>query len=113
MPSKSYIKFQKNLQTVERLNETYEQMKKMRNSKGRGAFDHITRSSIVFLISAFEVYCEDIIREGVQKSITSAKDASNLPKDVKNTIDSFVKNEKMVYLPLSCAMKGGEVYIRT
>lgn len=106
MPSKAYIKFQNNLQTVQRLNETYEQMKKTRNSRGRGAFDHITRSSIVFLISAFEVYCEDIIREGVQKTIVSAKDASNLPKDVKNTIDNFVKNEKNGIPPIELCDEG-------
>ena len=61
MPSKAYGKFQKNLETVQRLNITYETMKENRHSKGRGAFDHITRSAIVFLVSAFEVYCEDVL----------------------------------------------------
>lgn len=93
MPSKAYGNFQKNLETVQRLNDTYEQMKKDRNSRGRGAFDHITRSAIVFLVSAFEVYCEDVLCEGVDWTIRSARDAIKLPNPVKNNINCFVKKE--------------------
>lgn len=112
MPSKAYIKFQNNLQTVQRLNETYEQMKKIRSSRGRGAFDHITRSSIVFLVSAFEVYCEDILCEAVQCSINAAKDAVKLPHSVKKNINTFVRNENNHVPPMNLCDEGWrQIYI--
>ncbi len=56
MPSKSYVHFLRNLDTVTRLQECYDIIRGNRNSKGRAAFDHITRSAVLFLVSAFEVY---------------------------------------------------------
>ena len=106
MPSKAYGKFQKNLETVQRLNETYEAMKKNRNSKGRGAFDHITRSAVVFLVSAFEVYCEDVLCESVEVSIASAKDACRLPHSVKKNISVYVRNENNHVPPMSLCDEG-------
>lgn len=106
MPSKAYGKFQKNLETVQRLIETYEIAKGSRNSKGKGAFDHITRSAIVFLISAFEVYCEDILCESVEVLIASAKDACNLPRAVKKHINAYVRNENNHVPPTSLCDEG-------
>lgn len=87
MPSKAYIHFQKNAETVERLCKTYYDIKQQQHCHGgRGAFDHLTRSAIVFLVSAFEVYCEDLLRETSEYLIKNAKDAINLPHDVRSTI---------------------------
>ena len=83
MPSKAYGKFQKNLETVQRLNESFDILRANRNSKGRGAFDHITRSAVVFLVSSFEVYCEDLLCETAELSIELADDAVKLPHSVK------------------------------
>ena len=96
MPSKAYGKFQKNLETVQRLNETYKTAKENRGSKGRGAFDHITRSAIVFLVSAFEVYCEDVLCESVEISIKHAKDACNLPHAVKKNINAVFITRRLL-----------------
>lgn len=92
MPSKAYIQFLRNIETVSRLQETYEDAKKTRNKKGRGAFDHITRSAILFLVSSFEVYCEDVIRACSELLIKNAKIADNLPNAVKNTINDYALN---------------------
>ena len=106
MPSKAYGKFQKNLETVQRLNETYKTAKENRGSKGRGAFDHITRSAIVFLVSAFEVYCEDILCEGVEVTISSAKDAVRLPHSVKKHINAYVRNKNNHVPPMNLCDEG-------
>lgn len=106
MPSKAYGKFQKNLETVQRLNETYKTAKENRGSKGRGAFDHITRSAIVFLVSAFEVYCEDVLCESVEISIKHAKDACNLPHAVKKNINAYVRNENNHVPPMDLCDEG-------
>lgn len=111
MPSKAYGKFQKNLETVQRLNESFDTMRAARNSKGKGAFDHITRSAVVFLVSAFEVYCEDILCEGVELSIKFAGDAVKLPHSVKKNISAYVRNENNHVPPMSLCDEGWrEVY---
>ena len=106
MPSKAYGKFQKNLETVQRLNESFDTLREARNSKGRGAFDHITRSAVVFLVSAFEVYCEDVLCEGVDLSIKFAGDAVNLPHSVKKNINAYVRNENNHVPPIGLCDEG-------
>ena len=107
MPSKSYTQFQKNLETVNRLEETYYEIKKQKHNKGgRGAFDHITRSAVIFLISAFEVYCESLICEVAGCLAKEAKDAKNLPHDVRATICDYTRNEKNGTSPLELCDEG-------
>lgn len=113
MPSKAYGKFQNNLTTVQRLIETYKVMKASRGKKGRGAFDHITRSAVVFLVSAFEVYCEDILCEGVTASIVSAGDAIRLPHAVKKNISAYIRNDNNHVPPMALCDEGWrDVYTR-
>ena len=113
MPSKAYGKFQKNLETVQRLNESFDTLREARNSRGRGAFDHITRSAMVFLVSAFEVYCEDVLCEGVELSIQFARDAVNLPHSVKKNINAYVRNENNHVPPMELCDEGWrQIYTR-
>ncbi len=92
MPSSSYSKFIKNMETVKRLENTYYESKKVNHNKGgRGAFDHLTRGAVVFLVSSFEVYCENILMESCEHLIKNAKDAKYLPHAVRSTISDFVK----------------------
>lgn len=94
MPSKAYSKFLDNVDSVTRLEKTYHTLRSNRNTKGRAAWDHITRSAIIFLSSSFEVYIEDIINETISKHIHHANDAKHLPNKVKDTINKYVKTEK-------------------
>lgn len=93
MPTKSYICFKNyNLDTVMKLRGTYDLIRKTRGTKGRAAFDHIMRSGIVFLASAFEVYIEDVVNECCNRHIKYSRDATKLPNKIKSTICSCVKN---------------------
>lgn len=81
------------METVSRLHETYDLIRTTRGTRGRAAFDHVTRSAIIFLAAAFEVYIEDVIIECCNQQISFAQDAVNLPHDVKKTINDYVKQE--------------------
>lgn len=91
MPTRSYRRFVKNIETVTRLKETYYETCSHRGTRGRAAYDHITRSAIIFLASAFEVYVEDVIKECCDQHIIFSQNAVNLPNTVKNTINEYVK----------------------
>jgi len=93
LPTKSYTRFINNMETVERLNQTYHQIRKARGGKGKGAFDHVTRSAIIFLASSFEVYIEDVIKECCNQHITFANNAANLPNNIKSTLNQYVKKD--------------------
>lgn len=106
MPTKSYTRFTKNLETVNRLEETYEEIRTGRNRRGKAAYDHITRSAIIFLASAFEVYIEDVVKECCNQHISFAGNANKLPNDVKDTINSFVKRDKNGEPPIMLCDEG-------
>ena len=106
MPTKSYGRFLNNLETVTRLENEYSCAKDRRHSKGKGAFDHITRSAVVFLVSSFEVYCEEVINECCNVMISYAKDAVNLPHLVKKTLSDHVRNEKNGVPPIDLCDEG-------
>ncbi|MBP5351773.1 MAG: hypothetical protein J6Y56_07415 [Fibrobacterales bacterium] len=101
MPSKAYMRLGKNLETVVRLQGTFYDAKKVRRMEGKGrgraAFDHITRSAIVFLVSSFEVYCEELLRECGAVQVKSVKKADELPSEVKETLEQYVleKNQPL------------------
>ncbi len=94
MPSKAYGKFLKNLDTVTRLEHTFEIVRTNRNTRGRAAWDHLTRSAIVFLVSSFEVYIEDVINETIAVHIRYSNNAQNLPGSIKDSLNKYVKNER-------------------
>ena len=113
MPSSSYAFFQKNIETVTRLQDTYSLEKKVRHNRGgRGAFDHISRSAVIFLISAFEVYCESILVEASDLLIKNSKDAKNLPHEVRSTICEYVKIEGNHTSPLALCDEGWRIVYR-
>lgn len=106
MPTKAYVQFLKNIDTVDRLCETYNLVKSQRATRGRAAFDHITRSAIIFLASAFEVYIEDSIKECCKHNISFAKDADKLPHDIKGSICEYVKKDGNKTSPIELCDEG-------
>lgn len=111
MPTKSYGKFLKNMETVTRLEETYDEIRCQRGRPGRAAYDHITRSAIIFLASAFEVYIEDVTKECCRQHISFAGEAKNLPHDVKDAINKYVKKDSNATPPIElCDIGWKDVY---
>ena len=89
MPSSAYRTFSENMGTVDRLLESYIELKELHNpehKRGRVALDHITRSATIFLVSTFEVYIEDILLETVNINIRYAHNFINLPVDIQNML---------------------------
>lgn len=111
MPTKSYMNFLKNMETVNRLKDTYDEIRTRRNHRGRAAYDHITRSAIIFLASAFEVYIEDVVKECCKQHIAFASDAKNLPNPVKGAINKYVRVDSNQTPPTDLCDEGWrEVY---
>lgn len=63
MPSKAYKTFQKNLNQVNKLIETYNHELERNSGRGKKSLDHLTRAGLIFLCSSFEVYVESVIYE--------------------------------------------------
>lgn len=106
MPTKSYARFLKNIETVDRLKGTYELIRTQRGGRGRAAFDHVTRSAIIFLASAFEVYVEDVLLECCNQHISFARDAKKLPHAIRSTISEYVKKESNGVSPTDLCDEG-------
>ena len=91
MPSVAYSKYRENITTVQRLLVAYDELKQVKNpknSRGKMALDHITRPAVVFLISAAEVYIEDLLIEAVNVHIEKARRFENLPVAIKDTLNA-------------------------
>jgi len=106
MPSCSYNRFLKNLETVTRLQESYDIIRRNRGSRGKGAFDHITRSAVLFLASAFEVYIEEITAESCEVNISKSRNAVNLPHDVRSSLNDYTRREKQPISPINLCDEG-------
>ena len=106
MPSQAYGRFLRNLETVTRLQDSYDIIRTHRGSRGKGAFDHITRSAVLFLVSAFEVYIEEVTCECCEVNITLARDAQRLPHGVRSTIDNAVAKKHHSFTPISLCDEG-------
>jgi hypothetical protein len=92
MPSDAFDKFNWNIQEVERLEEAYDALSP--NGQGRRALGHITKSALVMLCAAWELYCEDVILESIKFINSRLNDPALLPKDVKKKISSSISNDK-------------------
>lgn len=113
VPTKAYVHFLKNLDTVTRLRGSYDIVRTKRGSKGKGAFDHITRSAILFLASSFEVYIEDVTIECCEQHITRAHDAKKLPHDVISNLNEYTKRDKTPYSPIDLCDEGWRTVYKT
>ncbi len=112
MPSPAYNKFLKNLESVNRLQATYHDLRNNRSTRGRAAWDHITRSAFIFLASSFEVYIEDVLTESISKHIKYAGDAPKLPNDVKDTLNKYVRKDSNGVPPTDLCDEGWKTVYR-
>ena len=100
MPSKSYTTFQKNLNQVSRLIETYDHELERISKKGKKSLDHLTRAGLIFLCSSFEVYVESVTKETGKFITNKINQPKGLPMEVKKTISEAVKKEKNELSPI-------------
>lgn len=91
MPSQALRNFEWNLEDVERLEEAHEQINF--EGLGRRALGHITRSALVMLCAAWEVYFEDVVVESVEYIVDNLDDPHQLPSDVKKKIIQHLNRE--------------------
>lgn len=91
MPSQSLRNFEWNLEDVQRLVEAHNDLNDLNyEGQGRRALGHITRSALVMLCAAWELYFEDIIVESVKYVTEKIDDPHRLPPDIKKKIINFL-----------------------
>src|SRR5215217_5417797 len=90
MPSAAYKLFQENVIDVERLIESHGQLNN--GAPGKKGLGHLTRSGVVMLCAAWEVYTEDLLDQ--------------VPKIVQKHLSNLVKNDKHELKPIQFAGAG-------
>lgn len=65
-------------------------------NRGRDPHKSILRSSILLLCATWEVYCEAVLEECVEKLVLSKSDPTQLPMDMQNQLKAAVHNENFL-----------------
>lgn len=107
MPSEALLKFERDmLRDVDRLIALHGQLS--RRANGRRGLGHITRSGLVMLCAAWELYVEDVLVEVVGFLVNRCDSPKELPKPMQKTIAKFVKDHIHELKPLELAGNGWE-----
>ena len=111
MPSKSRKLFKdKLLPDVVSLDETHRRVN--HDGHGRRALGHITRSGVVMLCAAWELYIEEVLVESACFLVNGAEAPDFLPPKVKGRIAQAAKNDTHEFGALRlCGDGWKEVYI--
>jgi hypothetical protein len=92
MPSKAYKNYQKNLIDVERLINSHNL--ESGNNPGKKGLGHLTRSGVVMLCAAFEVYIEEVVFECIEIFIEKYPTLKCFPKPLRQRLAQQVKAHK-------------------
>ena len=105
MPSRSRRLFRdKLLPDVASLIEAHRKLNP--NGRGRRALGYITRSGILMLCAAWEVYIEDVLLEGLEHTVQKCGKVDNLPPRVKGKVCQVIKSDKHDFAILKLAGDG-------
>jgi hypothetical protein len=105
LPSKSFRKFEtKLLVDVDRIIDSHAFLN--HDGGGRRGLGHITRSGVLMLCAAWELYVEDALQESVEYFIDKYENPKDLPKPVKKELAKTVKESKHELKPLELAGEG-------
>lgn len=105
MPSQAYLNFENNLlDEVTRIIESHRQLNFA--GKGKRGLGHITRSGVLMLCAAWEVYIEDLLKESVEYFCNNEITPKRLPKIVQKELSRYVKNSNNELKPLELAGEG-------
>ncbi|MCF5263711.1 HEPN domain-containing protein [Pseudomonas syringae] len=107
MPSSALQQFDWNLLDVTRLEEAHQGLNP--GGQGRRALGHITRSGLVMLCAAWELYIEDLIQEVVGIICENSASPDNLRVDIKKKIVQAIKSEKDELSVLKLSGEGWKV----
>lgn len=111
MPSKSFKKFEdKLLVDVDRIIASHATLN--HDGGGRRGLGHLTRSGVLMLCAAWELYVEEVLVEGVEYFIEKFDSPRYLPKPVKKELSAFVRESKHELKPLELAGDGWESLYR-
>lgn len=99
MPSNALAKFESNLLVdVDRLIESHGQLN--HQGMGRRGLGHITRSGVLMLCAAWELYLEEVLVESARIIIDRAASPDDLPRKVQQEIAKAVRESKHELKPL-------------
>lgn len=109
MPSQARLNFERNLlRDVERLEEMHREQ-----FPGRGRPHSIlTRSGIFLLCAAWELYCEEVIKEAFEHVVGHANAPLDLPEHPRRTLANAIKADKHELAVLRLAGDGWKDYLR-
>ncbi|MCV6588954.1 MAG: HEPN domain-containing protein [Marinobacterium sp.] len=98
MPSRAYRQFRHNMMDVKRLIDAHAELSP--NHKGKRALGHITRSGVVMLCAAWELYAENVLIESAKYLAESYYKPLDLPKQAQKHLSKRVKEAKNELKPL-------------
>lgn len=111
MPSAALGKFESNLLVdVDRLIESHEQLNHA--GRGRRGLGHITRSAVLMLCAAWELYIEEVLLESVHHLKSSCQSPNELPLTVRKELAKCVRDAKDELKPLELAGDGWRTTFR-
>lgn len=111
MTSKSFKKFaDKLLVDVDRIISSHATLN--HDGGGRRGLGHLTRSGVLMLCAAWELYVEEVLVEEVEYLIAKFDSPSKLPKLVKKKLSAFVRESKYDLKPLELSADGWESLYR-
>ena len=95
MPSQARIVARDNmLPEVGRIVEAHTELRK--GCRGRDTHISILRGSILLLCATWEVYCESVLEEAVNKILKMKSDPYDLPKDMQSQLIAAVHDPVMI-----------------
>lgn len=107
MPSQSLSTFYYNLVDVKRLVESHGKLHA--GNPGKKGLGHITRSGVVMLCAAWELYVEVLLQEAANILCTAHGQVTALPLDVQKQLSFAVKADKNELGPLRLAGDGWKI----
>lgn len=108
MPSAALQKFECNLLVdVDRIIESHSTLN--HDAPGRRGLGHLTRSGVLMLCAAWELYLEELARESALILAQRAANPGSLPTSVKKEIAKVVRDSKHELKPLELAGDGWRI----
>ena len=105
MPSSALLKFENNmLVDVDRIIHSHGQLN--HDGMGRRGLGHITRSGVLMLCAAWELYLEELMIESARILTGRANSPDQLPQHVQKEIAKCVRESKHDLKPLELAGDG-------
>jgi HEPN superfamily RiboL-PSP-like protein len=106
MPSEAFKIYRYNIVDVERLFESHKALGG--TTQGKRGLGHITRSSVVMLCAAWEMYIEQLLVESATLLSKVVEEPTQLPLQVQKTIAKYVKKSEHELKVLALAGTGWE-----